>query len=342
MKNFIVFLGLLLLVSCKEAKKETAPKSMDVIENSTDVEAIIQSILDLPELQQYFHADLPERLPLKLVQNEFVSDTLHLNKFDKKIRIASLASFEKDGVKDYLIIEELSIKNKSVSFSLKYPIEGVVAEGKLVKAAGEWSVRKHLIYETAADNTENSQSANKVLTIVYTGADLSYLSNKYYGHGHFKQVLMAYNDFTDNRSIDKKNDSIKIPELFFLAKDPELPRLLSVAKEINKAVAARDLYLKQGRTIWDLPFSDEKRHFKSIPQTQKLELLSTAKLMFECVAGLEQYENPPKKAIGQFRQVAEMLENIAKGEIDENGYILDMVHQRMAYGFGNMIRWARE
>ena len=52
--------------------------------------------------------------------------------------------------------------------------------------------------------------------------------------------------------------------------------------------------------------------------------------MYECVAGLEQHENPPKKAIGQFRQVAENLENIANGKIDENGYALDMVHQRLA------------
>jgi len=64
--------------------------------------------------------------------------------------------------------------------------------------------------------------------------------------------------------------------------------------------------------------------------------------MFECVAGLEQQEDAPKKAMGQLRQVAKNLENIAHGKIDENSYALDMVHQRLAHGIGTCIKWARE
>jgi len=192
--------------------------------------------------------------------------------------------------------------------------------------------------------TKSSQKPVKdsTLTLTYKDANLGYLANQYYGNKAYRYVLSAYNDFADKRSIDKKHDFIKIPQLSDLSKDKALPKFLLIVDELDKIIEARNIYLNQKRTLWDLPRDSGNRNFRPVPETQKLELLDAAKRMYASIAGLKQQENPPQKAIGQFKQVAENLENIAHGKIDENGYALDMVHQRLAHGLANCILWAKE
>ena len=192
--------------------------------------------------------------------------------------------------------------------------------------------------------TEPTQKIVKdsTLTIAYNGADLGYLDNKHYGNKAYRNVLSAYNNFEDKRSVDKKYDVLKIPQLSDLSNSAAFPKLSLISDELAKIIEAREIYLKQEHILWDLPKDTENRNFRQVPQAQKLELLGAAKRMYESIEGLKQQENIPQKAIGQFRQVAENLENIAQGKIDENGYALDMVEQRLAHGFANCIRWAKE
>jgi len=187
-----------------------------------------------------------------------------------------------------------------------------------------------------------SQIKTGIRTIAYKGGDLGYLGEKYYSNRAYRNVLSAYNNFEDNRSVDKKHDTIEIPELANLSKSEKFPKLGTIAEELSEVIEARNLFLNQEEELWELPRGSGDRNFRPVPKAQKLELLGAAKHMYECVAGLELREDPPKKAIGQFKQVADNLSDIAKGKIDENGYALDMVHQRMAHGFANCIRWAKE
>jgi len=191
-------------------------------------------------------------------------------------------------------------------------------------------------------NDSSFQIETEIRVLAYRGADLGYLGTKYYGNIAYRNVLSAYNDFEDNRSVDKKHDSIIIPTLSDLAKSEMFPKLSAIAVQFDQVILARDQYTKLERTLWSLPKDSENRNRRIVSQATKLEVLEVSRLMYECITGLEQQVNPPEKAIGQFRQVAKNLEQIAQGRIDENGYALDMVHQRMAHGFANCIRWGRE
>lgn len=181
-----------------------------------------------------------------------------------------------------------------------------------------------------------------VRSLAYKGGDLGYLGTKYYGNKAYRNVLSAYNDFEDKRSVDKKHDTIEVPKLANLSKSEKLPKLRSIAVELDLVIGARDLYLKQESDLQSLPKDKEDRNFRPVPQAQKRELLGAAKRMYVCIERLEKIEDSPTKAIGQFKKVADNLSDIAKGKIDENGYALDMVHQRMAHGFANCIHWAKE
>jgi len=203
-------------------------------------------------------------------------------------------------------------------------------------------VAEPIIIEEPLANDSSFQIETGVRVLAYHGADLGYLGTKHYGNKAYRNVLSAYNDFEDNRSIDMKHDSIIIPTLSDLSKSKMFPKLSAIAIEFDQVILARDQYMKLERTLWGLPKDSDNRNKRIISQATKLEVLGVSRLMSECITGLEQHANPPKKAIGQFRQVAKNLEQIAQGRIDENGYALDMVHQRMAHGLANCIRWGRE
>jgi len=206
------------------------------------------------------------------------------------------------------------------------------------------TTKDNLSSQPTPKKSEPSQktAGGSTLTLAYKGANLGYLANKYYGNKAYRNVLSAYNDFADKPSIDKQHDVIKIPQLSHLSKDKTWPKLLLIADELDKIIQVQNIHLTQERKLWDLPRDPENRNFRPVLPTQKEVILGAAKLMYESIAGLERQENPPKKAIGQFKQVAENLESIAQGKIDENSYALDMVHQRLAHGLANCILWAKE
>lgn len=345
MKNAsILFLTFILLFSCKETKTDNTVLNheAEALEKTDEMEQVVQNILDYPALQSLFHAEIPERLPLKMVENEYTKPEWNLLKFNQKVRIASIATYEKEGIEDYLILALLEQKKDTIHFYLSYDAEGIKVDATLIKTFDEWAIEEYSFWEVEQKQATPKKVRASIKTLAYSGADLGYLGSRYYDNKAYRHVLSAYNNFTGSRSTDKKQDSIKIPELSFLSKDTSLPRLQTIDEALDKIIAARNLYLKIERSLWDLPIDPENRNSRQVSQAQKLKLLGASKLIFECIAGLEQQEKPPEKAIGQFRQVAENLENIASGKIDENGYVLDIVHQRLSYGLGNIIKWAKE
>ena len=47
---------------------------------------ILQTVLDLPKLQQYYHVnELPDRKPLIVVENDHVDESFQLNKFGTQV-----------------------------------------------------------------------------------------------------------------------------------------------------------------------------------------------------------------------------------------------------------------
>lgn len=129
------------------ASQKTIPQSEVIKPESNQTELILQKILDLPKLQWIYHPEAKERLPVKVLETEQIGKDLKLNKFGEKVRILSLSELEKEGIKDYIIINELKIRQDTTDFELSYKIEGAGCSGKFIKENGKWEILDYSVWE---------------------------------------------------------------------------------------------------------------------------------------------------------------------------------------------------
>lgn len=150
MKNYLLILALIILISCKKDKKSQTSESDTKIEHAIkndEAELLVQKILDLPNLQWIYHPELKERLPVKVLKTEQIDKSFNLNKFGQKVKILSSSELEKQKIQDYVVFEKLSIKGDTAVFRLYYKIEGAGAKGKLVRLNSEWKILDYSVWE---------------------------------------------------------------------------------------------------------------------------------------------------------------------------------------------------
>lgn len=139
---FSVCTQILFSVSCSKEKQE-----ISVIENtisSKDSLAVVQRAIEIPQLETYFHQDLPNRKPLILLQNRLLPKEAGLYKFDIDIVVLTRTELTNPA---YLEVVGLEIAGDSAVVKLRYDIEGVECIASLKKVDGNWSIKKHLLYE---------------------------------------------------------------------------------------------------------------------------------------------------------------------------------------------------
>lgn len=137
--NFIIlFSGLLLIASCASA---TAADSRD---HKID---ILETIINMPELEQYYHVgEMPGRAPLIIVCDE-VSENAKLRKFGMPVVIYSKAQAQQLKLGPHLVIESMLVDAKSAKVAFNYMAEGVGAEVKLTYDQ-TWTVTQCRVWET--------------------------------------------------------------------------------------------------------------------------------------------------------------------------------------------------
>lgn len=116
---------------------------------SVDESAIIQKIVDAPELQQFFHQDKdPSRKPLVIAKNEILNREPGVSKFGVPIVFRALNADEMQNAAA-IVFEELTIQSggQSAQARLRYPKEGVVAEAKLKKEDEHWNIKNFSVGE---------------------------------------------------------------------------------------------------------------------------------------------------------------------------------------------------
>jgi len=141
-KNIITILfGLITLVSCQYRENEKTKGKKN------DIEILIQSILDLPDLQWIYHSEVNDRLPIKILESGLVTKDLSLNKFDKNVAILTKDELENRKLNDYIFIRELNFIGDTVKFYLTYDIEGAFAEGMFIKEYKKWIMLDYVVGE---------------------------------------------------------------------------------------------------------------------------------------------------------------------------------------------------
>lgn len=109
------------------------------------VEAIFQVVLNLAELDGYWHVDeAPDRSPLLILANETTAPDLALTKFDEP---AQIITAEEIGERPYFVFRSFERSGNQASVSFAYEVEGVIGTVELELAEGLWIVTDRSIAE---------------------------------------------------------------------------------------------------------------------------------------------------------------------------------------------------
>lgn len=148
MRVLFTILYLITVLSCKDTKKQIKYLKSEISRtNYTNKEGLIQQILDLPKWQWVYHSDVPGKLPVKILKNNIVDDTMQLYKFNQKLLFLSLQELEAQKLKGYIEVKELRLHFDTVNFKIEYQTEGAFAIGQFVMKNNNWVLDNYSIGE---------------------------------------------------------------------------------------------------------------------------------------------------------------------------------------------------
>ncbi|WNO10537.1 hypothetical protein [Teredinibacter sp. KSP-S5-2] len=107
-----------------------------------DLHAAFQSLLDYPSLQQYFHPELEDRVPVVVKTNGHVPPGIDVIKFGLPVKFMAQP---KSGT--YLDVHQFYRIRNDIHFDIDYPVEGVFFRGRLIKEKTHWRVHSEELTE---------------------------------------------------------------------------------------------------------------------------------------------------------------------------------------------------
>ena len=104
---------------------------------------ICQSVLDLEDLEVFFHPTEPGRKPLPVLRNGVVKEGSNLTKFGEPVR---LVTDETAKGSPYFEFTSLDVRDGSATVTFQYRVEGIQGKAELRREGG-WKVTSHEIVE---------------------------------------------------------------------------------------------------------------------------------------------------------------------------------------------------
>lgn len=114
--------------------------------NGDEFTQIVRLIIDHPDLQQYFHQELPGRSPLRILKRPSFPEKLSLSKFAVPVEYVRRESVP-DDEQAYLDFGKIDLENGKIIVEFEYPIEGVAGKAKLDSRQGAWTIERFEIVE---------------------------------------------------------------------------------------------------------------------------------------------------------------------------------------------------
>jgi hypothetical protein len=173
------------------------------------------------------------------------------------------------------------------------------------------------------------------------GQTLARIAQLRYGNAHYSHVIELYNRLKDDTKLPI-GLLVKTPDLKTILADEKLYPLM--ADETDALLAARSTFMEIEIALWDARKAAATGPLAITPEV-KQSLLSAAEKAEKASAGFAQKKPGvvavPAKAVNQMKSIALTLKSLAAGKCDENGYDIDMVHQRLVFALSDAILWAR-
>jgi hypothetical protein len=123
--------------AAKEKPSSGAPASDE------DVTAILQLVVDDPELDNYLHLGTAGRFPLQLA-GEHLPSGLKLVKSTEPVKIVDGPKSKKDAV---LVLTDIDVQGDKATVRYRYDIEGIRATVSLAKSGKVWELKNSRLVE---------------------------------------------------------------------------------------------------------------------------------------------------------------------------------------------------
>ena len=108
-----------------------------------DVAAILQLVVDDPELDRYLHLGEPGRFPVQL-SGERLPSGLKLIKATEPVKIVDGPKSKKDAV---LVVTEIDVQGDRATVRYRYDIESIRGNVTLAKSAHGWELKNSRLVE---------------------------------------------------------------------------------------------------------------------------------------------------------------------------------------------------
>ena len=111
--------------------------------SEADVTAILQLVVDDPELDNYLHLGQAGRFPLQ-ISGEKLPSGLKLIKATEPVKVVDAPKSKKDAV---LVITEIEVQGDKASVRYRYDIEGIRGNVSLLKKTHGWELKNSRLVE---------------------------------------------------------------------------------------------------------------------------------------------------------------------------------------------------
>jgi hypothetical protein len=120
-----------------DASSKPEPAASSAPASEDDVKAILQLVIDDPELDQYLHLAEPGRFPLQIA-GEKVPSGVKLLKSTEPVKVVERPKSDKDAV---LVLTEIDVQGDKASVRYRYDVEGVRATVTLSRTGHGWELK---------------------------------------------------------------------------------------------------------------------------------------------------------------------------------------------------------
>ena len=114
--------------------------AIDVL-GEQDIAGAVQFVLNVEDLQNSFHPELPGRKPLILLKNRYFDKDPHLMKFGEPVVCLSKDDIDAKGLQNYFEFKKIQLIQGTVELYFQYPLENVNGKITLVKKDNEWIMK---------------------------------------------------------------------------------------------------------------------------------------------------------------------------------------------------------
>jgi len=148
-QQFLLFVGLSVIFSCNSLNTNT---NTTIEQNESELRykktQLVQAMLNLPELQQYFQAqETLQQKEIVILKNSCVEGINSTLVFRLPIKLLDENEILKDSIKAFIEFKEITLKNDSAFVYYRYDVQGIGIESTYVFKNGNWDLIRHHLWE---------------------------------------------------------------------------------------------------------------------------------------------------------------------------------------------------